>query len=87
MQGGPAVARRFVREKTLSEMIGVPVTTLRRDRMRNPPRFPYFKQKGTIFYDPEEIIELITAGRRGDRAALRVADVSITPSGRGGVRV
>ena len=56
-------ARRYVSEKTLSELTGRSVPTLQKDRLLKRGPFPYYKINRQVAYNLEECVAIIEASR------------------------
>lgn len=58
------MASKFIRDRELSEVLGIPLPTIRADRF-NERRLPFTKLGRSVLYDPAECIEALKAYRVG----------------------
>jgi hypothetical protein len=57
------VARRFGSEVDVSTLTGIARRTLQHDRFFGRTRFPYYKVRGKVLYDLDEVINIIQSRR------------------------
>jgi hypothetical protein len=52
------VASKFIRDVELSRVLGIPLPTIRADRL-NERRLPYIKLGRSVLYDPDECVHVL----------------------------
>jgi len=59
------VKKRFGSEIDVEDRTGIKRATLQADRFFNRNRFPYYRVRGRILYDLDEVDDIILASRQG----------------------
>lgn len=62
------MAAKFIRDRELAEVLGIPLPTIRADRF-NEKRIPFIKLGRSVLYDPAECVEALKAYRTGGESA------------------
>lgn len=71
------MASKFVRDVELSRVLGVPLPTIRADRL-NERRLPYIKLGRSVLYDPDECVAVLQKFRVGGQQDVATPPRSIS---------